>query len=577
MRSLIQRLAHGSHQVSGTVLAVGAGSGTELSDLRKLGSQRLVLIEAHPQQSEELARRVASSQGEEVWQLAITATPTKRAALLVLNNPRDSSLKAPDRLCRHYPNLRVSKQIEVPAQSLGEAIESLHLDAGHAHLLVLDAPGQAFDLLAATASEALQAFTWVVLRCGVDALYHDDKSLDEILARLQELGFDVDSRDPEAIHPHASILLKRNDSRVRIGCLEAQLQQLDERHAALVGLAQQRQDRIEALTRESADRGAQIARLTQARDEQSRLVSQIQSELQQAALALAEQQKHRTERDEQVRLLTHQRDEQLGATAAMKVELDNASQHAAKQLALIADRDGEIQRLLHERDEQGRIAAQRKVELDNLMEVRATLDKHIADHDAVVRKLTQERDEQTRLASERKLELDQSLLACAELQKHIAQHDVQLQKLLEQGDSDLKRVSLERDEFRNHANTLKAAAERNEQERLQLAARITELESRVGAGTAQSEGLRKELASEKQTASLAVRMQVLREADLKDLRERFQVLSERYESQHQLLTRLGERLNVASNYFHLLASGDVSSTDLSERLRQIQHSASPTG
>src|SRR3546814_13863244 len=91
----------------GTILVVGAGTGAEIPLWRELASPHLVLVEAHPRQAEELARRISPAHHEEVWPLAIVATPAAHATLQILNNPLYSSLKPPPELTRYYPNLRV--------------------------------------------------------------------------------------------------------------------------------------------------------------------------------------------------------------------------------------------------------------------------------------------------------------------------------------------------------------------------------------------------------------------------------------------------------------------------------------
>jgi uncharacterized phage infection (PIP) family protein YhgE len=64
------------------------------------------------------------------------------------------------------------------------------------------------------------------------------------------------------------------------------------------------------------------------------------------------------------------------------------------------------------------------------------------------------------------------------------------------------------------------------------------------------EQLNDELQQAHQTASLATKLQVLRESDLKDLQERYKESIETQERQHQLLSKLEERLRAAAQYFN---------------------------
>lgn len=326
MSVLIQRLAQ-LQQSLGTILVVGAGVGTDLPAWRELHGERLILAEAHPRQAEELARRVESSRGEDVWPLAIVATPTKQATLQILNNPLHSSLKPPVGLAQHYPNLRVIAQTEITARSLDESVESLTLATNHLHLLVLDAPGQAGELLTNTPPQVLQAFTWIIVHCGVEPLYADDKGLSDVTSLLRDIGFDIEAEDPEAIYPQATILLKRNDMRVEINHLKTRLRKRDEECAAQTNLA--------------AERDKQLQKLTQERDENAKLADQHKAELDQATQQTTEQQKIAADRQAQLQKVTHERDEQAQLATKHKAELDKANKQNQERITRIAQLEDE--------------------------------------------------------------------------------------------------------------------------------------------------------------------------------------------------------------------------------------------
>lgn len=350
MKLLIQRLADEMRANPGTILVVGAGTGAEVPFWRKLASPHLVLVEAHPQQAEELARRVIPAHNEEVWPLAIVGTPAAHATLQILNNPLYSSLKTPQGLTRYYPNLRVVGQAEVAARSLSESIESLALDASNTHLLVVDAPGQAWDLLSATPARLLQSFACIIVRCGTEPLYAGDKGRGDIAELLQRAGFDVELDDPDAIYPQTAVLLKRNDIRVRITQLETQLRQREDEYAAQVKLGVERDARLQELTREQ--------------HEQANLVAQHEASLDKASRQLAEQHKLVGDRQAQLQKLTQERDEQVKLAQQYKAELDKVNHGLAEQQKSANDHQAQFQKLTQERDEQAKLAAQYKAELD---------------------------------------------------------------------------------------------------------------------------------------------------------------------------------------------------------------------
>ncbi len=640
MKLMIQRLAHEMQGAPGTVFVVGAGSGAELPLWRELASPHLVLAEAHPRQVEELLRRTDPARNEEVWAQAIVATPATHATLQTLNNPLYSSLQPPNELTRHYPNLRVTGQVNVAARPLGESIESLMLDAASAHLLVIDAPGQAWDLLSATPVRLLQQFACIVVHCGIAPLYAGDRGRSDITDLLEKAGFDVGLDDPDAIYPQATVLLKRNDIRVKISRLEAQLRKREDQYAAQVKRGVERDARLEQLTREydeqaalvsghkaaldqanqnaaeqqklAADRQTQLQKLTIEYDRQEKLAAQYKAELDEVRKALAEQQESVADQQERIQTLTAERDAQTRLAAQHMAALDQAKRHAAEQQKLAADRQTQLQKLTIEYDRQEKLAAQYKAELDEAGKALAEQQKSVADQQERVQTLTAERDAQTRLAAQHMAELDKATKAFTEQQKLVAN---QAEKLSGERDAQARLATQYKAE-RDQAN--KALAEQqksvvDQQERIQtltaerdaqaelatehkaergkvtqsfteyqmqttgiqkqLEARVSELENKLQTSLESGSALHDELSAAKQTVTLSIKSQALREADLKDLQDRYRVLLGSYQNQHELLTRLSNKLNAASSYFHLLSSEDISR----ESIGKIEgHSHTPT-
>jgi len=92
------------------------------------------------------------------------------------------------------------------------------------------------------------------------------------------------------------------------------------------------------------------------------------------------------------------------------------------------------------------------------------------------------------------------------------------------------------------------------QSQLQQANQDKEQQAKLDAEVQkQIEKLTKELNEAKQTVSLSVKLQMLKEGDLKDLQERYQVVLLTQKKQYELLTKLSQRLNVAAKYFNPIA------------------------
>ncbi|WP_462381119.1 hypothetical protein [Pseudomonas sp. Marseille-QA0892] len=386
MNSLLNHVRQHTTGPLGTTLVIGAGNGSALANWRELRSTRLVMAEAHPRQAEGLARRLRSDLGEELLAVAITPADQQTAALHALNNPAYSSLQPPRGLMDYYPNLRIEAPLQVPAISLARLLEQQALNADGDNLLVLSAPGQAFELLQGAPRDSLQAFRWLLINTSSEPLYENEREPAGVSAFLSSMGFDLVMDDPDALYPQASLLFVRNDTALRALRLErevdtlrnrlteasqqastreAELQtQLSEQSAALAEqakLASERQARLDQLTKEKTELTATLDTLTkdkealaQARDEQAKLATERQAQLDQLAKgkaeltavrdALAKDKTALTQaRDEQAKLLT-ERQAQLDQLTEEKAELGSDCQRqleelAAQKNALVAERD----------------------------------------------------------------------------------------------------------------------------------------------------------------------------------------------------------------------------------------------
>lgn len=266
MNTVLEQIIQQSGTTPGLTMVVGAGNGSNLSLLRQLESPRLVLIEAHPRQAEQLMRRARSEQGEEVRQFAVTASSCGNGVLHALNNLNYSSLKLPQALLEHFPNIRITEQLDVSTCTLEDAISGLAPVAQERNLLILNAPGQALDLLRNTPASAIQIFAWLIVHLEVEPLYGPDNADGDIVAQLQELGFEPAGEDLEAIYPQATLLFARNENRIQIHHFEAKIRQLNDELAFV----------RERAAEESASALIRIEEISKARDTQDQLTSKFQ-------------------------------------------------------------------------------------------------------------------------------------------------------------------------------------------------------------------------------------------------------------------------------------------------------------
>ena len=86
----------------------------------------------------------------------------------------------------------------------------------------------------------------------------------------------------------------------------------------------------------------------------------------------------------------------------------------------------------------------------------------------------------------------------------------------------------------------------------QLNKTIKEQKEKLKTRADTEEKRQRELEQARETASLSVKLQILKEADLKDLQQRYKKSILAQESQHKLLNKLTDRLSIAADYYHQL-------------------------
>ncbi len=506
MNTLLNHIRQHSTGPLATTLVIGAGNGSALANWRELGSTRLVMAEAHPRQAEELARRLRSDLGEELLAVAITPADQPTAALHALNNPAYSSLQAPRGLLNCYPNLRSEAPLQTPANSLTSLLQQQTLNADNDHLLLLSAPGQAFELLHSAPHNLLQAFRWLQVNTSSEPLYENEREPAALTALLREAGFDLAAEDPDALYPQASLLFERNPNAVRTLRLErevatlrnrltattqqaakreAELQtQLSEQSAALAEqtrLATERQAQLDQLSKEKAELTAArdaLAKdktaLTQARE----LATERQAQLDQLTQEKAELTAARDALTKDKTALTQARDEQAKLATERQAQLDQLTQEKAELTAARDTLANDKTALTQARDEQAKLATERQAQLDQLTKEKAEL---TAARDTLAKDktaLTQARDEQTKLATDRQAQLDQLSKEKAELtaardalakdKTALTQARDEQSQLATERKAQLDKVTTERDQLQKSLNENKKALEGAKQQIQQL-------------------------------------------------------------------------------------------------------------
>lgn len=211
--------------------------------------------------------------------------------------------------------------------------------------------------------------------------------------------------------------------------------------------------------------------------------------------------------------------------AALQRALDQASEQAEQHRTRVLAQAQEIQKLSTAGD--GLVAERNALVADR--------DALVAERNALLAErtaLVAERDEQARLAQGRRVQMD------AAFQERDAER---ARAVALQGQLDA--VGVQRDELERQLND----------QRAQTAAVIHERDDQAKHSRDQLARVSQELVAARQTASLSVKLQMLRESDLRDLQLRYQAALAQQQSQHELLTKLAQRLSLANQYFQQLS------------------------
>lgn len=292
------------------IVHLGAGACSELANYLALQPERIILVEANPDEARRLGRRVASIPEVELIPVAIAAT-SGQAKLKIFNLTAFSSLRTPTVLRRLFPGLRLQGETEVEAITPVELIERLKIDPNAGNWLVIDVPGEeATTIDALRKAGLLGMFERIVLQCGRSALYEGAGEADALTALLQEEGYDISSSEQIPDPDFLRWILQRNPLRIENAELHSQVKALNQK--------------------------------------------------------LQEQTSRATAGEQKLEQLSRQRDEIAGELAEFKARLEQADKSQAEQTNLAAERQGQIEQLKKAHYELARLTSEHYVRIKQL-------------------------------------------------------------------------------------------------------------------------------------------------------------------------------------------------------------------
>ena len=250
----------------------------------------------------------------------------------------------------------------------------------------------------------------------------------------------------------------------------------------------------------------------------------------------------------------------IAQNKGLQTQLAQLTQSHAEMAQQLAERQVQIEQLTVARDEQSQLAAAGQAQL---AQSHAEMAQQLAEHQVEIEQLTVARDEQSQLAARER----------DSLQAEWAQAKAAAVQELAARDASIVQITAQRDEQAHWHQENAKWAQALKAETETLAARVTDWERTTAlateernqlqqARTAQDKELERvaqALAEARQTTALSVKLLTLREADLRDLQQRYATTLAEQQSQHNLLTKLAQRLTAANQYFQLLQAQQVAS------------------
>ncbi len=175
-----------------TILHIGAGQATELSDWLKTGAERIVLVEPNPILAEQLRERAAGDQRVIIVEAAVTTDPVNNKLLYEYNLPEASSLHEATRLRVLFPGLRTIATHTVRTLSPEQLLERYGARSGEPSLLALDTPGEQHSILQQLIKiDKLKQFKSIYLVANPEPFYQCSTAANQTLELLFDYGYSV--------------------------------------------------------------------------------------------------------------------------------------------------------------------------------------------------------------------------------------------------------------------------------------------------------------------------------------------------------------------------------------------------
>lgn len=197
----------------GTVVHLGAGHLGEFWDYCRLGTQRMLLVDALAEHVAEL-QKLQDADGRIVVRQAVISGGGGSQHAYVLRNARTDaggdcqlSLLPPDRFLKLMPVFHVRQQ-DIVTTTIAGVCDGLDLSSPD-NLLVLELNGVEASALGATPTSGLRAFRWIALRASDPPLFEGGATPDDICSLMRGAGYEPVVTAPNYGEPAALLLFQR--------------------------------------------------------------------------------------------------------------------------------------------------------------------------------------------------------------------------------------------------------------------------------------------------------------------------------------------------------------------------------
>lgn len=164
----------------GTVIWAGLGYGAGLAGVRALNAECYIYLEPNAALRSRLLQKYQFSGRERLVDKALWSCADTRL-FHVLSDPLRSSLVAPDRVLKAWPNLRQVDEYEVETESIASLLAEYATPAAGSNLLVLDVCGAEYEVLTAADAALLARFNHIIIHRDVAETGKEDADWRQLL------------------------------------------------------------------------------------------------------------------------------------------------------------------------------------------------------------------------------------------------------------------------------------------------------------------------------------------------------------------------------------------------------------